>query len=80
MKNALMADGKERMLANDAVQYRLRDLHAAIRAKHAEDLEQAGFFRSILIRRRIAAEFRKERRKIEPSKYSLFGNAVNTKQ
>ena len=77
MKNALMADGKERMLANDEVQSRLRDLHAAIRAKHAEDLEQAGFFHSILIRRRIEAEFRKERRKIEPSKYSLYGSRIS---
>jgi hypothetical protein len=76
MKNALMADGKERMLASDAAQSRLRDLHAAIRAKHAEDLEQAGFFRSILIRRQIEAEFQKEGRKIEPSKYSLYGSRI----
>lgn len=77
MKNSILADGEQRLGACAEVQSRLRELHAAIRARYAEDLEQAGFFRSILIRRRIEAEFRAESGKIEPSKYSLYGSRIS---
>jgi hypothetical protein len=74
MKNSIVADGHERMKSCGDFQPRLLELRAEIQARHAEELMQAGFFRRILIRRRIEAEFRRERMDIEPSKYSLYGS------
>ena len=80
MKNSIVADGEARLRKCGDFHDRLRELHTAICARYAEELEQAGFFRRFLIHRRIEAEFRKERRKqqqeIEPSKYSLYGNRI----
>jgi len=55
-------------------QARVRELHESIQARHAAELAAAGFFRRLLLGWRIAAEFRRERRKIEPSPGSLYSN------
>jgi hypothetical protein len=77
MKNSIMAGGAERLATSEEVLSRLRELHTAIRERYAEDLLRAGFFRSFLIHRRIMAEFRRERRHIEPSDYSLYGSRIH---
>lgn len=45
-------------------------------ARHAAELAEAGFFQRLLLRWRIAREFRRERRKIEPSAGSLYSSQV----
>lgn len=74
MKSSLVADGKARLLSGDGHQSRLRDLRDAIEAKYADQLAQAGTLQRFVIRHRMAEEFRREKQKIEPSRYSLYSH------
>lgn len=76
MKCQIVADGESRWHRCPENQARLRELYESIRAKHEAELPNAGVLRHFLMRRRIAAEFRLERRKIEPSKESLYVSSV----
>jgi hypothetical protein len=76
MKPRFVADGASRLQDSPEFQARLRELRDSIRARHAAELEEAGFFRKLVLRWRMAAEFRRERRKIEPSPGSLYGNKI----
>ena len=79
MKSQIVADGESRLRKSEGQQARLRDLLESIRARHAAEWENAGFFQRLILRRQIAEEFRKESRKFVPSKYSLYGTAMKTK-
>lgn len=72
MKTRLLADGKPRLLASLGHESRLRDLREAIEAKYADELKRCGPLQRFLIRRRIEEEFRREKMRMEPSKYSLY--------
>ena len=74
MKTRFLADGESRLRGGLEFQARLRELRESIQARHAAELAAAGFFRRLLLRWRIAAEFRRERRKIEPSPGSLYSS------
>ena len=73
MKPGIVADGKSSLYQNKEFQSRLRELHEAIRKRHLAELATAGFFRRLVLRWRMAADFRRERRTITPSPQSLYG-------
>jgi hypothetical protein len=72
MKARIVADGRSRLLRSPEFQARLRELRETIQKRHAAELAEAGFVRRLILNWQIAAEFRKERREIEPSAESLF--------
>lgn len=72
MKPRFVADGGWRLRQSPEFQARLRELRESVRARHAAELAKAGLFRRLVLRWRIASEFRRERRKIEPSLKSLY--------
>ena len=74
MKPRFVADGGARLRESPEFQVRLRELREVIRARHATELAKAGFLGLLILRWRIAVEFRKERRKIEPSPRSLYNS------
>ncbi len=76
MKPHIVSDGASRLRSGPEFQARLRELRKSIHARYAAELAKAGFFRQMLLRWRMAAEFRRERRKIEPSLGSLYANRV----
>ena len=76
MKSHIVADGEFRLRQSKEFQARLRELRESIRARHAADLAEAGFFRRLFLRWRIAMELRRERRKIEPSPQSLYSSHI----
>ena len=76
MKALIVADGAARNQKSPELQARLRELHASIRQRHQADLAAAGFIGRMMILWRIAAEFRRERRAIEPSPRSLYCSRI----
>ena len=76
IKETIVADGGKRHRQSPVFQERLRDLRACIRARHAAEWSTAGFFRRLMLRWRMAAEFRRERRALEPSRGSLYGSGI----
>jgi hypothetical protein len=78
MKPRIVADGEFRLRQNPEIRARLRALQISIRAQHAGEFAEADFFRRILLRWRMAMEFRHERRKIEPSPYSLYSSITRS--
>jgi hypothetical protein len=77
MKSGIVANGESRLRESKEFQARLRALRDSVRARHAAELAKAGLFRSLALRWRIATEFRRERRKIEPSPHSLYSNHIS---
>jgi hypothetical protein len=72
MKTRFVADGAERLRTNDEFQRRLRELRESIREEYAAELATAGFFRRCVVHWRMAAEYRRQRRRIVPSPRSLY--------
>ena len=72
MNTGIVADGESRLTKSPEFQARLRVLRESIEARHAEELQRAGLFRRLVLRWQMAAEFRRERQKIEPSPGSLY--------
>ena len=72
IKSRIVADGESRLRQSEESQARLRELRESIVARHAGELAEAGFFPRLVLRWHIAAEFRRKRRKIEPSPESLY--------
>jgi hypothetical protein len=66
-------DGPPRLYDSPEFQARLQALKAQVRARYATEWAKAGLWRRLILRWRIAAEFRKEREKLEPSPESLYG-------
>jgi len=80
MKSRIVADGALRLRRNPEFQARLRELRKSIRERHAAELAPAGFFRRLVLRWRIAAEFWRERRKIAPSPQSLYSSQIGARK
>ena len=76
MKSRIVADGARRLHESQAYQARLRELRESIRAKYAAELAEAGFLRRWILRWRMAAEFRRERRRIGPSPHALYARSI----
>jgi hypothetical protein len=74
MKAHFVSDGESRLLGSPEFQAQLRELRESIRARYGAELAEAGLFRRLVLHWRIAREFRRERRKIEPSPSSLYGH------
>ena len=77
MKPGIVEDGELRLRTSPEFQSRLRALRESVRARHAAELAEAGFFRRFILRWQIAAEYRRERRKIEPSPHSLYSSHLS---
>ena len=76
MKPRFVEDGECRLRRSPEFQARLRELRASIRARYAAELAEAGFFRWFVLEYRMALEFRRERRKIEPSPGALYSSEI----
>ena len=76
MKSRIVANGASRLRRSPEFQARLRELRESIRARHAAEFAEASFLRRLALRWRMAAEFRAERRKIEPSPGSLYSSQI----
>ncbi len=76
MKSRIVSDGESRLRRSPEFQARLRELRASIRARHAAEFAEAGFFRRLVLHWRMAAQFRAERRQIEPSAQSLYSSQI----
>jgi hypothetical protein len=78
MNSHIVEDGRNRLYGNKdfraSFQARQQELQASIEAKYADELAAAGWLRRQVLRWRMAAEFRRERRKLVPSEASLFSN------
>jgi hypothetical protein len=77
MKDHIAAGGARRLHASPEFQARLRELRETIQARHLAEFAEAGFFRRLVLRWRIASEYRRERRKIVPSNGSLYAGHVS---
>jgi hypothetical protein len=71
LKTGILPDSVSRHHSHPETRARLRELRAAIRARHAEELSAAGFWGGWRVEFRIAAEFRRERRAMVPSPEAL---------
>jgi hypothetical protein len=71
MQTRIIPDSRARMVLAPEHRQRLKELLAAIEEKYAVEMQSAGLMRRWALRRRIAAEFKAERRKIEPSDYAV---------
>ena len=76
MKPHIVSDGAARLRGSPEFQARLRQLRETIRARHAAEFAAAGVIRRLVLRWRMAAELRAERRKIEPSSGSLYTSRI----
>ena len=76
MKPRFVDDGDVRLRRSPEFQARLSELHESVRTRYAAELAPAGFFRRLVLHWRMAREFRRERRKIEPSPGSLYSSRI----
>ena len=67
-------DGGSKLRNSPEFQTRLRELRESIRARYEVQFGKAGFFRRYILRWKIEAEYRRERRKLMPSWQSLYVN------
>ena len=74
MKPQIVADGERRLLRSAELKVRLQALREAIRERHAGELAAAGLFGRLVIRWQMASEYRRERRKLEPTPGSLYSS------
>lgn len=72
MKTKIAAGGARRLSQTAEQQRRLAALRRAIAARYATELSRAGILSRWVLHWRQAAEFRRERRKLEPSPAALF--------
>jgi|GEM_PF-2535402 hypothetical protein len=78
MKPHFVSDGKRRLRSSREFETHLRELRESIQARYADEFARAGFLQRMILRWRIATEFRRERRKIEPSPASLYSSRIAT--
>jgi len=74
MKPHIVADGERRLRRSPELKAQLDALREAVRARHAEELVSAEFFGRLVLRGRMAAEYRPERGKLEPTPSSLYSS------
>jgi hypothetical protein len=76
MKHRIAEGGGWRLRSSPEFQARLRNLRNSIRTRHSAELAKAGFFLRLVLLWQMALEYRRERRKIVPSPYSLYGGGI----
>jgi hypothetical protein len=76
MKQPIIFDGARRLGRSPELQARLRELRESIRARHAAQMAEAGLFHRLILRWRMAAEYRRARRKIVPSDHALYSSRI----
>ncbi|MBE2179208.1 MAG: hypothetical protein IAE97_01935 [Chthoniobacterales bacterium] len=76
MNPHIVADGKRRLDRDPKNQARLQELRDSVTARYATELANAGFLQRFILQRHIAAEVRRERRKLAPSPGSLYCNRM----
>ena len=76
MKQKIVSDGARRLGRSPELQARLRELRESIRARHAAQMAEAGLFHRLVLCWRMAAEYRRERRKIIPSDHALYSSRI----
>ena len=72
MKTHFVANGEWRLRTSEGFRARARELHASIRARYADQLYCAGFWRGCVIRANMFVEYRRERRRLSPSRKALY--------
>lgn len=72
MKTQIVADGERGMRRSLKFKAHLRDLQESIHERHFTELARAGLLRRLLIRWRMASEYRRESRKLSPSPGSFY--------
>jgi hypothetical protein len=75
MKPHFVADGERRLRECPEFQARLGELRANVEARYASEMAGADFLRRLILRWRIAAECRREQRKLLPSPQTLYSTA-----
>ncbi len=79
MNSRIVSNGPSRLYRDkdfqDRLRERLQELHATIEAQYTAELAEAGFIRRLLLRWRIATEYRQKRRELVPSRESLFSGS-----
>jgi len=76
MKQPIVFDGARRLRHSPELQVRLRELRESVRARHAAQMAEASLCRRLLLRWQMAAEYRRERRKIVPSDHALYCSRI----
>lgn len=75
----IVYDGRPRLFRDSdfqaKLQAHLQKLRATIEARHVAELASAGWLRRQRLRWRMAAEYRRERRRLVPSDASLYGQS-----
>jgi hypothetical protein len=72
MKTHFVADGECRLRNSDSFRARERELHESICARYADQLSRAGFWRGCMVRVKMYLEFRRELRRLWPSREALY--------
>ena len=67
----ILADSVDRMIHSPEHQARLIELRREIEARYDLDLQSAGYFQRLRIRRKIEVDFNIARQTIEPSDIAL---------
>lgn len=73
MQSGFVEDGRSRWHEGDPGGQRLKELRDSIRDRYADEFARGGILRRLVLRIRMAFEFRRERKLLEPSPESLFG-------
>lgn len=76
MKPRFIYTGEQQLRRSPEFKAALQELRESIQERHAAEFAEAGFIRRLVLRWRITAEFRRERRMIEPSSGSLYSARI----
>ncbi|MBX3437636.1 MAG: hypothetical protein KF861_09110 [Planctomycetaceae bacterium] len=74
MHARFLPDGESRRRQSQEFRDCVADLRASIQARYAAELVEAGFLRRLILRWKVAAEFRKERKKLELPPQTLYSS------
>lgn len=74
MDTRIVADGDCRFEDSESFRAQVNALRDQIRARYAEQLATAGFLRRLILKVRIAREFRRERKRLGPSSDALYSS------
>ncbi len=76
MKSLFVVDGEARLRQSKEFQARTRELSESVRTRYATELANAGFFWGLVLRWHMAAEIRREEKKLLPSRHALYTSKV----
>mgnify|MGYP000925126052 CR=1 FL=1 len=72
MTSQLLVDGEERLAESPEFQARLAQLRREIEQRYAAELAEAGVFKGLYLRWKIAAEYHHQASRLYPSPESLY--------